>query len=531
MPKYLLIMIVAITSALQMTLAHAEDRPPNIVVVLVDDMGFSDIGCYGGEIPTPNLDALATNGLRFSQFYNTGRCCPTRASLLTGLYPHQSGMGHMTQDLGLPGYRGALHKRCVTIAEALKPAGYFTAMTGKWHVGKEDGQRPAQRGFDRFFGSTFGGVFYDISTMGGKQFFLDDKMIANKDSDLPEGFYSTHAFADYAIQFIDEAREADKPFFLYLAHIAPHFPLQAPKETIAKHRGKYMQGWEKLQNERHKRQLEMELVDPNWPKAPRPGNVRPWNKLNDAEQNRMDHIMAIYAAVMEEMDNSIGTLVKALRERGELDNTLILFMSDNGGNAERGPMGVLDGGEWLGGPGSKVWCGKSWAWAQNTPFREFKHWVHEGGIATPLIAHWPKGIDPSLNGKWNDTPGHVIDIMATCLDVASAQYPEQNRGKQIIPLQGISLRPAFKGQAIERDAPIFWEHEGNRAIRGGKWKLVAKGINGPWQLYDLEQDRTEANNLIKKHPAIAKRLADAWEAWAKQANVYPMPNRSYWKKK
>ena len=211
----------------------ASDRP-NIVVVLVDDMGFSDIGCYGGEIPTPNLDALAENGLRFSQFYNTGRCCPTRAALLTGLYPHQAGIGHMSQDLGLPGYRGAPHDKCVTIAEALKPAGYFTAMAGKWHVGEKDGQRPISRGFDRFFGSTFGGVFYDISTMGGKQFFLDDKMIANKDSDLPEGFYSTHAFAGYAIQFIDEARKVDKPFFLYLAHIAPHFPLQAPKETIAK---------------------------------------------------------------------------------------------------------------------------------------------------------------------------------------------------------------------------------------------------------------------------------------------------------
>ena len=445
----LLILIATVMTALQAGPTLAEDGPPNIVVILVDDMGFSDIGCYGGEIPTPHLDALAENGLRFSQFYNTGRCCPTRASLLTGLYPHQAGIGHMTQDLGLPGYRGALHKRCVTIAEALKAAGYFTAMTGKWHVGEKDGERPAQRGFDRFFGSTFGGVFYDISTMGGKQFFLDDKMIADKDSDLPEGFYSTHAFADYSVQFIDEAREADKPFFLYLAHIAPHFPLQAPKETIAKHRGRYMDGWGKLQNERHQRQLEIGLVDPSWPKAPRPGNVRPWKQLNEAEKDRMDHIMAIYAAVMEEMDNSIGAVVEALRERDELDNTLILFMSDNGGNAERGPMGILDGGEWLGGPGSKVWCGKSWAWAQNTPFREFKHWVHEGGIATPLIAHWPKGIDPSLNGKWTKEPGHVIDIMATCLDVASADYPNQQHGQEIIPLQGVSLRPTFTGQALE----------------------------------------------------------------------------------
>ena len=292
-----------------------------------------------------------------------------------------------------------------------------------------------------------------------------------------------------------------------------------------------MEGWGKLQHERHQRQLEMGLVNPSWSKAPRPSNVRPWEQLSGTERDRMDHIMAVYAAVMEEMDKSIGTLIDALRERDQLDNTLILFMSDNGGNAERGPMGVLEGGKWLGGPGSKVWCGRSWAWAQNTPFREFKHYVHEGGIATPLIAHWPKGIDPALNGKWSGEPGHVIDIMPTCLDVASAKYPAKHRGQPIIPLQGVSLRPAFTGNAVERDAPLFWEHEGNRAIRDGDWKLVAKGINGPWQLYDLAKDRTEANNLAKKHPAVAKRLADAWEAWAKQTSVYPMPNQRYWKKK
>lgn len=504
---------------------------PNIVVILVDDMGFSDIGCYGGEIDTPNLDALAKGGLRFSRFYNTGRCCPTRAALMTGLYSHQAGVGHMVGDFKLPGFRGRLNDSCVTIAEALRPAGYFTAMSGKWHLGAEDGWRPISRGFDRYYGTTTGGVFYDLTSTGkGRELYRDDKLIASRNDQLPEGFYSTHAFTDNAIQFIDEAREADKPFFLYLAHIAPHFPLQAPQATIDKYRGKYAQGWEHVQRERHKRQLAMGLVDKDWPVAPRPGDVRAWDKLSDAERDRMDHIMAIYAAVIDELDQSIGKLVGALRERGALDNTVILFMSDNGGNAERGPMGVFEIGERHGGPGSKVWCGKSWAWAQNTPFREFKSYVHEGGIATPLIAHWPAGIDKSLRGKWTDEVGHVIDIMATCVDLAGAHYPKQHRDQPVTPMEGVSLRPTFMDKPIERDGMLFWEHQGNRAVRHGDWKLVARRIDGPWELYDLGSDRTESNDLSKERPAIASRLAEAWEAWAHRAKVYPMPKFGAWKK-
>jgi arylsulfatase len=511
--------------------ARAEDRP-NIVVILVDDMGFSDIGCYGGEIETPNLDALAKGGLRFSRFYNTGRCCPTRAALMTGLFSHQSGVGHMTGDFKLPGFRGALNEQCVTIAEALKPAGYFTAMSGKWHLGEKDGQRPISRGFDRYYGTTTGGVFYDLTSTGKtRELFLDDTLLANHNADLPEGFYSTHAFTDYAVQFIDEAREADKPFFLYLAHIAPHFPLQAPQATIDKYRGKYAKGWEPIQRARHARQVEMGLIDERWPLAPRPEGVKAWDQLTDDQRDRMDHIMAIYAAVMDEMDQSIGKLVQALRERDALDNTLILFVSDNGGNAERGPMGVLEGGERLGGPGSKVWCGKSWAWAQNTPFREFKSHVHEGGIATPMIAHWPAGIDAALNGGWNQDVGHVIDIMATCVDLAGAKYPAKHNGLAITPIQGISLKPAFTGQPIERDGMLFWEHQGNRAVRDGDWKLVAKGINGPWELYNLLRDRTESNNLADTHPDRVKQLIQAWEAWAHRAKIYPMPTFGAWKKK
>ncbi len=507
------------------------DRP-NIIVILVDDMGFSDIGCYGSEIETPNIDALAKGGLRFRRFYNTGRCCPTRAALMTGLYSHQAGVGHMTGDFKLPGFRGALNDNCITIAEALKPAGYFTAMSGKWHLGAKDGQRPVSRGFDRYYGTTTGGVFYDLTSTGRtRELFLDDTLLANNNADLPKGFYSTHAFTDYAIRFLDEAREADKPFFLYLAHIAPHFPLQAPQATIDKYRGKYAKGWEFIQNARHARQVEMGLIDESWPIAPRPAGVKVWEQMTDAERDRMDHIMAIYAAVMDEMDQSIGVLVKALREREELDNTLILFVSDNGGNAERGPMGVLKGGERLGGPGSKVWCGKSWAWAQNTPFREFKSHVHEGGIATPMIAHWPAGIDAALEGKWNQDVGHVIDIMSTCVDLAGAKYPDKHNGQAITPMQGRSLKPTFRGQAIERDEMLYWEHQGNRAVREGDWKLVAKGINSPWELYNLGSDRTEANNLVDTHTERAKRLAQAWQGWAKRAQVYPMPKFGAWKKK
>jgi len=511
--------------------AAAQDRP-NIIVILVDDMGFSDIGCYGGEIATPNIDALAQHGLRYRNFYNTGRCCPTRAALMTGLYSHQAGVGHMTGDYHLPGFTGRLNDQCVTIAQALRPAGYFTAMSGKWHLGAADGQRPISRGFDRYFGTTTGGVYYDLtSTSTTRELYLDDNLLAGRDEDLPEGFYSTHSFTDYAVRFIDQAREQDKPFFLYLAHIAPHFPLQAPQETIDRYRGTYAGGWEQLQQQRHARQVEMGLIDADWPLAPRPGNVRAWGDLSDAERDRMDQIMAIYAAVVEEMDRSVGTLVEALRERGELDNTLILFMSDNGGNAERGPMGVLEGGDRPGGPGSGVWCGMSWAWAQNTPFRMYKQYAHEGGIATPLIAHWPAGIDADLNGGWSDQVSHVIDIMPTCVDLASADYPEQVNGQAITPLQGMSLASTFDGEISDRAAMLFWEHQGNRAVRDGDWKLVAKGINGPWELYNLAIDRTESNNLAGQEPEIATRLAEAWEDWAHASNVYPLPTFGAWRRR
>ncbi len=495
----------------------AASAKPNILVVLVDDMGFSDIGCYGSEIPTPNLDRLAANGLRFTQFYNTGRCCPTRASVLTGLYPHEAGVGHMTDDDGVPGYRGRLNDRCVTIAEVLRGAGYFTAMSGKWHVGQNHGVVPWERGFDRSMNSPAGGYYYPE----GKQnrIYLNGRALADDAPELPKNWYTTDLWTDYGIKFIDEARAAQKPFFLYLAYNAPHFPLQAPADEIAKFRGKYKIGWDRLRETRHARQKELGVVDKSWPLSPRPPRVQAWDSLSDQDKDRFDHIMAIYAACVAHMDTAVGRVVAALKERGVLDNTLIMFMSDNGGNAESGPDGRLEGDS-PGAAGSTVFCGQSWATLENTPFRRYKHYNHEGGIATPLVVHWPAGF--AARGELRQQPGHLVDIMATCVDVGGAKYPTQFQGKPILAMEGRSLVPAFADKPIERDA-LYWEHEGNAAVRVGDWKLVRFGRNGPWELYNLKADRTELHDLSADQPERAKELAAKWDAWAERANVKPYP--------
>ena len=498
---------------------------PNIIVILVDDMGFSDIGCYGSEIPTPNLDKLAGTGLRFTQFYNTGRCCPTRASLLTGLYPHQTGVGHMTEDDGVPGYRGRLNDQCVTMAEVLHDAGYFTAMTGKWHVGQQAGVVPWKRGFDRSLNSPAGGYYFPE----GKQhrIFLNGRPLADDAPELPKNWYSTDLWTDFGIQFIDEARAAKKPVFLYLAYNAPHFPLQAPADEIAKFRGKYKMGWDKLREQRNARQKELGVVDPAWALSPRPPRVEAWDKLTDKEKDRFDEIMSIYAACIAHVDTDVGRLVDALKQRDMLDNTLIFFMSDNGGNAESGPQGRLEG-EHPGAAGSTVYCGQSWATLENTPFRRYKHFNHEGGIATPLIVHWPAGF--SGQGEFRQQPGHLVDIMATCVDVAGAKYPTEFHGQSILPMEGRSLVPAFENKPIQRDA-LYWEHEGNAAIRVGDWKLVRMGGKGPWELYDLKKDRTELHDLSAQEPDKAKDLTVKWEAWAERTHVKPYPPSEENKKK
>jgi arylsulfatase A-like enzyme len=502
-------------------LRAAETRSrPNIVVILVDDMGFSDIGCYGSEIPTPNLDQLAAGGLRFTQFYNTGRCCPTRAALLTGLYPHQAGVGHMTEDRGEDGYRGDLNDRCVTIAEVLRSAGYRTAMAGKWHVTKFVEPRdetkkynwPLQRGFDHYFGII----------QGSADYFRPKPLTLENELTLPgEGFYTTDAFVDRALQFIGQGDKA-KPFFLYLAFNAPHFPLMAPAEEIAKFRGKYKIGWDALRARRRARQIELGIVDQAWALSPRPPEVQAWDALSPEEQDRFDLIMSIYAAVVSHMDAAVGRLVAELRQRSELDNTLLIFLSDNGANAESGPNGRLEGAA-PGATGSTVFEGQSWATLSNTPLRRYKHFNHEGGIATPLIVHWPDHV--KTPGQLRRQPGHLVDLMATCVDVAGATYPAEIHGKPVEPMEGKSLLPAFANRAVERDA-LYWEHEGNAAVRVGDWKLVRLGRKGPWELYNLKADRTEQHDLATTEPEHARQLAAKWEAWAERTHVKPYPNEA-----
>jgi arylsulfatase A-like enzyme len=496
--------------------ATAQDRP-NILVILVDDMGFSDLGCYGGEIETPHLDALAANGLRFTQFYNTARCSTTRASLLTGLYPHQAGMGYL-DSLRKPeskGIHARLHDRCVTMAEVLGSAGYHTSIVGKWHLGQQNGTPPWEQGFQRTASTQFGELYFrtERSPEPAKYVYLDGRKVPADSPELgSDDWYSTFFFTDQALKFIDDAREKKQPFFQYVAHGAPHFPLKAPADVIAKYRGRYKAGWDVLRQQRHEKQLAMGLVKKEWPLSPRPAEVPAWETLGSDEQDRYDHLMAIYAAMIDCIDQSVGQMVAGLKERNLLDNTLILFLSDNGGNAEGGPKGISEG-DVLGGPDSRVFLGMTWATLNNTPLRRYKHFTHEGGISTPLIAHWPAVIPAARQGQFETQPGHLIDVMATAVDVSGAVYPAEFHGHRILPMEGISLVPALHNQPLHRVKPIFWEHEGNRAIRSGNWKAVMK-FKGEWELYNIDKDRTEQHNLITQHPDVAAMLIRQWEDWA-----------------
>jgi arylsulfatase A-like enzyme len=497
--------------------AHAVQKP-NIIVILADDMGFSDLGCYGSEITTPHLDSLAAGGVKFKQFYNNARCCPTRASLLTGLYSHQTGIGHMAgPDTGLPGYLGHLNESCVTIAQWLKPAGYFTAMCGKWHVGGEAGSNPWERGFQRAINATLGGFYLPDSPKA--KLFEDGKPIAPHGGSLPEDWYSSDLWSLLGLRFVDEAKKEGKPFFIYLPFNAPHFPLQARAEDIAMFRGNYKRGWGALRDERHARQIEMGLIDAAWKKSPRPAEIKLWQEHTPEEQDRFDHLMAVYAATVHCMDRAIGDVIAGLKQRGVFEDTLILFMSDNGGNAESGPDGRTNGDPTK--ADSNWFCGESWAFLQNTPFRRYKHYTHEGGISSPLIAHWPKGI--SKRG-WINEPAHLIDIAATVQDITAAEYPKEHDGKPISPLEGTSLKPLLT-TASDALSPrlLFWEHEGNAAVRKGDLKLVRKGEGGIWELYDLKADRTEQHDLAQIQPETVKKLSEAWQQWAERTHVLPKP--------
>jgi arylsulfatase A-like enzyme len=492
-------------------LAAAAPRRPNIVLMMADDMGFSDLGCYGSEIATPNLDGLAKSGIRFTQFYNTARCCPTRASLLTGLHPHQAGIGHMVADRGLAPYQGYLNDRCVTIAEALREAGYTTLMSGKWHVGEEKPHWPKDRGFDRYFGLFAGSSSYYRVTEA-RPLVVEDQVWRPKD----DTFYLTDLFTDRALQFLEENGRGPKPFFLYTAFTSPHWPLHALPEDIARYRGKYKIGWDEVRKRRHARQIEMGLLDRRWPITPRDPDVPAWTGVKDVDDQ--DLRMAVYAAQVDRMDQNIGRILKKLQEIGQADNTLILFLSDNGACAEpleRGKPGVPPGG-----PDSYTSYGVGWANASNTPFRLYKHWMHEGGISTPLIAHWPGVI--RQGGTVTNQPGHLVDIMATCVDVAGGSYPKTYRGRPVTPLEGRSLRPVFEGKRRAGHPHICWEHEGNRAVRQGDWKLVsARPWSAGWELYNMAGDRTELNNLAAKHPERVRAMEKLYEAWAKRCGIVP----------
>ncbi|HEX4143575.1 MAG TPA: arylsulfatase [Pirellulales bacterium] len=501
-------------------------EPPNIVVILADDLGWSDIGCYGSEIPTPHLDRLAAGGLRFTQFYNTPRCSPTRAALLTGLYSQQAGMGWLDGKV-VPesrSFHGRLLPRCVTIAEVLGDAGYFTAMTGKWHLGQQHGTPPWKRGFARSLNSPFGQIYFpkEADQGGIGKLYLNGLAVPKDSPEIGHDWYSTELFTDWGLKFIDEARAEKKPFFLYIAQCAVHFPLRAPADVIAHYRGKYKVGWDKLREQRHAKQIELGIVDPRWPLSPRPADSPAWETREPDRQDRFDAIMAVYAAMIECLDRSVGQLVEGLEQRGLLDNTLIVFLSDNGGNAEGGPAGITEGGDPIGGPQSHVFLGQNWATLANTPFRRYKHFTHEGGISSPFIVHWPSGIPAERRGKLETQPAHLIDVMPTVVALAGAKYPAEFQGNTILPMEGVSLLPAFDGQPLTRTQPIFWEHEGNKAVRDGRWKLVQKW-RGPWELYDLEADRTEQHDLIAEHSDVAGRLEKAWKDWEARAFVDEWP--------
>ncbi len=495
-------------------------QKPNIILVLVDDMGYADLGCYGSSIPTPNLDKLASKGIRFTQFYNNARCCPTRASLLTGVYAHQAGIGHMTgiRPKSTPSYQGYLNQSTVTLAEALKGAGYFTSAVGKWHVGNvKSGQMAANRGFDRSLIAEAGGFYFPESEKA--TLFLNGQKVDKTSNKLPKNWYSSDLFADFGIRFIDEAQQQKKPFFLYLAYNAPHFPLQAPQKDIDRFKGKFSQGWSVLRQEIFERQQSMGLIDKQWVLSPKVAEVPEWASLDTQNKATLEQIQEIYAAVVSRMDKAMGSLVSELEKRKLMENTLIVFLSDNGANAESGIMGRLKGDQ----PGSvqsTVFQGQTWATSSNTPFLRYKHYTNEGGIATPCIVHWPAGIDSRRNGTFERYPSHIIDIMPTFLEVAKGTYPKTYNKQAITPMEGISLTPLFQSKPVTRSQPLFWEHEGNRAVRDGKWKLVAR-FNQEWQLFDMEADRTENHDLAATYPDRVKQMTAQYNAWAARCQVLP----------
>lgn len=510
---------------------------PNVVLILADDMGFSDLGCMGSEIRTPHIDSIARNGVLMSAMYNCARCCPTRASLLTGLYPHKAGIGHMGADLGTPAYQGFLRNDSATIAEALRPAGYRTCMAGKWHVGGDfmardvdswrvgdvDHPTPRQRGFDRFYGIVDGATHYF-----SPHYVMEDDRRAEVS---PSDFYFTDTITDHALGMIDESIAADQPFFLYLAHAAPHWPLHAHAEDIARYNGVYRAGWDAVRTARHEEMQGKRVLRHDWKISARDEDAPPWHNVNfsDWEAERM----AVYAAMIDRMDQNIGRVLAHLKAHQIYDNTLILFLSDNGGCAEfmaedgwaqfmpdvhndgrRIAMGNRPGLR-PGGALTYMSYDLPWANVSNAPFRLFKHWVHEGGISTPMLVQWPARLKPG--GIVHD-PWHVADVMPTILEAAGAAYPHEIGGHVIQSADGESFLGALEGHETRREQPIYWEHEGNCAVRVGDFKLVRE-FGKDWELYNMEVDRTELCNLAGKNSPLEADLKREYNGWAERVGV------------
>jgi arylsulfatase A-like enzyme len=531
---------------------------PNIIVILADDMGFSDLGCYGGEVQTPNIDYLAGNGIRYTQFYNTSRCCPTRASLLTGLYNHQAGIGKMTDAEDVPGYYGHITENTVTLAEVLKTAGYHTAMSGKWHISNTNGQKdpqeqlawlnhhktyptfspleqyPTNRGFDKYFGTIWGVVdFYDpFSLVSG----------TTPITSVPKGYYHTDAINDTAVAYIKGYAQSKEPFFLYVAENAPHWPLQAEPKDIAKYKDTYKGGWDAIRKARYGRMVKMGLIDPNKTKlSERWNNKLTWENNPDTAWDAL--AMAVHAAMIDRMDQGIGRILKALKETGQLDNTLIIFLSDNGASGENAanygpgfdrPSETRDGQkiiyatkkQALPGPQTTYSSiGPRWANVSNTPYVLWKEESYEGGLHTPMIACWPKGIT-AKKGSFNNHMGHVMDFMSTFVELAGARYPATYKGHAIPASTGLSFVSTFSGQQTRGHEQLFNEHFGARYAREGDWKIVSgSGNDTTWHLFNLAVDHSETADLATQNPVKVKHLDSLGRVWANTHNVFPKPGK------
>ncbi len=526
--KHASLAAAGIGAGLHFSCSGAARKKPNIILILADDMGFSDLGCYGSEIHTPNLDRLANEGVRFSHFYNNARCCPSRASLLSGVYPHQAGIGGMTDtDIPIPEYQGYFKDNVITVADLLRSAGYTTYLSGKWHVGAEPEHWPRQHGFDRCFAFINGAAsYYDFEPYRnelwppGNELTLvrDDQKIEMTDME----FYATDLYTDHAIQFL-ENHDATNPFFLYLSYTAPHWPLHALPEDIKKYDGVYDDGWDVIREQRFQRLRDLGVIHPDTELSAKSDPDRDWGKLTDEEKERETRLMTVYAAMIDRMDQNIGRLLDHLKESDQLDNTVIFFLSDNGGCAtgnlaySKYAHSRFDPEAPAGGPESFTGYGADWANVSNTPFRLFKAKVHEGGIATPFIAWYPKHFK---KGVISHEKGHIVDIMPTLVELAGTEYPEAFNGKKIIPNEGRSLMPVFRDKKQLPKRTLFFEHMGHCSVIDGDWKMV-RLRNEDWELYNLKTDRSETTNLAVTEPEKLAELVLKYERWAEENKVLP----------